>query len=446
VAAGLSDERQCRYSLFFILPGCLVADFLVAYPVGHAHIQSMSKSKQSSLALARDIWLAAVQSVKGDTCTRLALSQSGDQSWKYILAVGKAASSMMLGALDALDPQGSALVVTKYDHTDPALQNDPRITVVESGHPMPDKNSLAAGKAVKEFVLGLSEDAELLVLVSGGASALAEYLVPGMDLEKLQCLSLDLLADGYSIDQINSVRIEISQIKGGKLLRGFKGKRIQVYGLSDIPGDDATLIGSGIAAIAPPVVKPFPLPDNIAKYLPKNPKADSGLNSSPSFAYQSTLVGSNQIARQTAADFARKAGLTVVESTEIIDGDIEQLATKLALRISNGENGVYIWGGESTVRLPDQPGQGGRNQSLTLTLALKTAAMSGISAVVAGTDGTDGPTSAAGGEFVSGMNLDGAADAVRRADAGSWLENAGALFSTGPTGTNVMDLIILIKR
>ena len=396
----------------------------------------------SGLSDAIRIWQFAVGRVKGERVVREALAKDDVKSWGYVLAIGKAASSMMLGAREFLAADGSALVITKYDHADARIKQDSRIQIIEAGHPIPDGNSLLAGERVKALIESIPKQGELLILVSGGASALVEGVVAGMDLEKLRRLSGKLLAEGFSIDQINIMRIGISTIKGGKLMRRFGGRRIQVYGLSDIPGDDADLIGSGIAAIQPPAVAPFEIPDEIRALM----CVPSNQPESVNFSYQCTLVGSNLIARQAAVEAAQGLGLRVVESEEILSGDVLDMANVLAERIKNGPSGVYIWGGEPTVILPAKPGYGGRNQSLGVALALRLVESKvEFSGVVAGSDGTDGPTHGAGALIHNNMSLDGARQALDNADAGTWLTERGGLFVTGPTGTNVMDLSIIVK-
>lgn len=401
--------------------------------------------------LAVQLWQEGVESVRGETATRNALIADQSRPWEHVLSIGKAGSSMMLGAVSYLAEDGKALVVTKTDHADEVLIQDPRITVIESGHPVPDGNSILAGSVAWDFVGEIGPDSDLLVLVSGGASALVEFPLDGIDLDTLKELNEQLLADGYSIDQINSIRVLISRIKGGKLLGNFRGQRLCVYGISDIPGDDADLIGSGIAALKPPQVAPFDIAEDISNVVAM---ARSVMETTPETLaeppanYASRLIGSNTLARNAVSEAATRLGLNVIEQAELIDGDILPLADTLAKKIATGKPGVYIWGGESTVRLPDNPGYGGRNQSLSLALVLALTKYPEIDwfGVVAGTDGTDGPTHAAGGIVHAGMVLEGAQKAIDAADAGNWLQQVGALFVTGPTGTNVMDLIVVVKR
>ena len=393
------------------------------------------------------IWRAGVAAVEGEHATRAALEVEEHVDFDSVLAVGKAASAMLVGALELLPADARVLLVTKKGHVESRLVRDPRIRIIEAGHPMPDGNSLVAGDVAWDLVGGCAAHSRLLVLVSGGASALLEKPAPGMDLADLRRLSDTLLADGYSIDQINHIRIAVSQVKGGRLMRRFRGREILVLGISDIPGDDAGLIGSGIAALGPPVVKPFPIPQWIEELMAGMPAPEGEVQGRETpFHYRSRLVGSNTVARRAAEDAAAGLGYPVIESAEILAGDVAPLAERLAARLRDGENGVYIWGGEPTVRLPENPGRGGRNQSLALALAVALGEQDDIGGVVAGTDGTDGPTRDAGGIVASLVDRGAAVSALVRADAGSCLSALNRLFTTGPTGTNVMDLAILVKR
>ena len=396
-------------------------------------------------------WKAGVESVHGERVTRAVLAEDRVESITHLLAVGKAAASMCAGALDCLAEDGKALVVTKYDHRDDAIAAHPRITLIESGHPVPDENSLRAGRAVDEFVRSIPPRSELVMLVSGGASALAEVLPDALGLETLQEITAELLAGGYGIEQINGIRVRLSSIKGGKLLGRFGGKSVRVYGISDVSSDSIDLIGGGIGGVSPP--PPDPLPQKIAAMLDQSAlepldRDSSGGQGNPGFAYYAKIIGSNRIARRAAAEFLRARGLEIVTNEESLNRDIHAAAQKIAAELLDGPAGAYIWGGESTVVLPSNPGVGGRNQSLALAVAGEIRGRGNIAVLVAGTDGTDGPTNAAGG-LVDGNTFNaasGASNALLKANAGTYLARIAALFKPGPTGTNVMDLAIAIKR
>lgn len=401
---------------------------------------------ESGYELADRIWRAGVDAVRGDAAVDRALEADPGMPRDAVLAVGKAASAMVSGALSHLPGDCRVLLITKYDHVDASLRGDERITIIESGHPMPDTNSLAAGQAAIDFVAGCAAESGLLVLVSGGASALVEALVPGVGLDTLRRLSTTLLADGYSIDQINHIRIAISRVKGGRLLRRFRGREIRVLGISDIPGDDAALIGSGIGAVDPPTVEPFRIPDWIRDLMATAEAAAIDSPRAPAeFRFRTTLVGSNALAREAAAAAAAASGLPLIESIELLNDDIHRLAPRLARRLRDGAPGIYLWGGEPTVQLPPEPGEGGRNQSLALALTLELGVQDDIRGIIAGTDGTDGPTTAAGGLVGSALDDAAARRALEGADAGRWLRDHDRRYVTGPTGTNVMDLAVLIR-
>jgi hydroxypyruvate reductase len=159
---------------------------------------------------------------------------------------------------------------------------------------------------------------------------------------------------------------------------------------------------------------------------------------------RSTVIASNQIAREHAVGKATELGLTARQNEETLYGDVFELALAIGNRLRDAEPGVYIWGGEPTVILPQNPGRGGRNQSLALAVSEQLAGKNNISLLVAGTDGTDGPTIAAGGLVDGNTWSDAARLALQNADAGSYLEQHDSLFVTGPTNTNVMDLAIAI--
>jgi len=323
---------------------------------------------------------------------------------------------MCLGALDSLPPC-EALVVTKYDHVDDRLRDREGVIILESAHPLPDQNSLAAGHALLERTFTMEADSRLLLLVSGGASALAEALPAGMSLDDLRVQTDELIATGKTIAQINAWRKQNSRIKDGKLIEAFKGAEIRVYAISDVEGDAIDTIGSGL-----------------------------GDCHRASVLATSKIIASNQIAREQAVQKALELGYEVRVNEETLYGDVHELAATLGDSLRNATPGVYLWGGEPTVMLPKNPGQGGRNQSLALAISEQIAGMENIGLLVAGTDGTDGPTTAAGGmvDGATWCDPEDARSALQQADAGRYLEQHDALFITGPTSTNVMDLVIAI--
>jgi len=371
---------------------------------------------ESRKATLLELWRAAIGAVSGYQAVANALQSDSAFQPNQIIAVGKAASGMCLGALDNLSPC-HALVVTKYDHVDAALREREGVSILEAAHPTPDQNSLAAGRAMLELTFTMPADSRLLLLVSGGASALAEALPAGMTLAALQAKTDEMIANGSTIAEINAWRKQNSLIKDGKLIEAFKGAEVRVYAISDVEGDAIATIGSGIGdchrAVVPATFR---------------------------------VVASNSLARERVVQRAQESGLEVRVNEETLYGDVFEIAGVIGETLKNAEPGVYLWGGEPTIRLPENPGEGGRNQSLALAVSEHLAGMDHVSLLVAGTDGTDGPTDAAGG-IVDGdtwRQPAKAKKALQAADAGSYLRQHDALFVTGPTNTNVMDLAIAI--
>jgi hydroxypyruvate reductase len=241
-------------------------------------------------------------------------------------------------------------------------------------------------------------------------------------LAELAALNRRLLAEGVAIQAINAQRRARSRIKGGALIERLQGRAGCALLLSDVPGDDPAVIGSGLAGPA---------------------RGDR---------LHRVVIASNDDAVGAAAGAARAAGLSVQVGEARFDGDAAALGARFAQAIASGAADVFVWGGESTVRLPPAPGRGGRNQQLALAAARALQGQRGLTLLAAGTDGTDGPTEDAGAMVDGGTwqrirdaGLDGE-DCLARADAGAALEAAGDLLHTGATGTNVGDLVIGLAR
>jgi hydroxypyruvate reductase len=324
--------------------------------------------------------------------------------------------------------------------------------VLESGHPLPDARSLAAGERVMAFVDALPPTARVLVLLSGGASALVEKLVDGVDLPALRAITQWMLAAGLDIGAMNRIRKRLSLIKGGRLARRLYPRPVLCLAISDVPGDDPRAIGSGpLVAETGEEPQLQSAPDLVRAALARAPVLPRA--SDPCFgAIEYQIVARLADAKRAAATAAGELGYAAVEEPEFIAGDALAAGAMLARRLSVAAPGVvHIWGGETTVRLPDQPGRGGRNQSLALSAAAALAGVDRVALLAVGTDGTDGPTEDAGalvdGETVARGALHGldARAALAAADAGRFLEASGDLVHTGPTGTNVMDLMMGVR-
>ncbi len=362
--------------------------------------------------LALDIWHAGVAAVDGHGATLRALQDVAPPD--RILAVGKAAGAMARAANDHFGPIPT-LVVTKDGHGD---RLPPHVQVIEASHPVPDARSLNGGQALREAVEAMEPGSHLLLLVSGGASSLAEDLHDGFDLADLSAMNKKLLSEGLDIGAMNTHRRKLSRIKGGGLLSHFAGKECTILAISDVPGDEIGVVGSGIGA------------------LPET------------YDFQATtrIVASNAIARAASAVQAQTHDVQVLANEECLHDDFLSVAAKLGPRLRSMPSGVMIFGGEPTVVLPENPGRGGRNQGLALALAREIEGCDGITVVVGGTDGTDGPTDAAGAVVDGSTWGEGASEALARAESGSYFDRTGSLLITGPTGTNVMDLIVAIRN
>ena len=396
------------------------------------------------------LYAAALEAVEGRNCVRNYL-QNNDLEHKpvVLLAIGKAAAAMAAGACDVLEERvGGGLVVTKEGHADIPLPAC--LTVLEAAHPVPDVRSLEAGRAVMELVSQLPQDCQLLVLTSGGASALVEALPDGVGLAELAELNRWLVGSGLSIIEMNRIRQSISCLKGGKLAGLLKGQTATNLLISDVPGDDPAFIASGPLYRAPPTLAGVEsLPDWVVA-MQQQAMADTN----PAHPQQDVphhIVASNRIACEAALACARHHGWPVEYHPELLEADAGEVAVALVKELDDLPSGVHIWGGETTVQLPPKPGRGGRNQHLALVVAQQLAGRDALWLLAAGTDGTDGPTADAGA-LVDGGTIErgeteglDAKDCLLRADAGTFLEASGDLLHTGPTGTNVMDLVLAWK-
>jgi glycerate 2-kinase len=370
---------------------------------------------------------AALARVDGRRCTREALlAEPGEAPIDrhfHVAAIGKAASAMALGAHDALGERiRHLLLITKDGHVDAGARSLPRTEILESAHPVPDSRSLEAGNRLLRWVQELPSGIEPLFLVSGGASSLVEVLEPGTGLGDLKALNERGLASGWSIGELNAQRSRLSRIKGGRLAAHFATRPARALFISDVPGDDPAVIGSGLMG-------PGSAPDAVRR----------------------SVIASIDHAMAAARAAAQARGLEAWSDTKRFEDEAERLAVRFVHELHMNLAPVRIWGGESVVRLPPQPGRGGRNQQLALAAARVMAGHEDMLLLCAGTDGTDGPTEDAGalvdGETCSRIaiaELDVEA-ALRGADAGRALELSGDLVHTGPTGTNVGDLVIGLK-
>jgi hydroxypyruvate reductase len=398
------------------------------------------------------IFQAALKRVNGHTAVVRDLAGSVEPGPLALVALGKAAQSMASGAREALGGRiAAAMVISKPGHLDPHWLQQQGWYGLLGDHPLPSVRSLAAGQALAEFLAGLPSDWRLLFLISGGASSLVEIPVPGVELEDIQRTNRWLLGSGLAIGEMNLVRKSLSRIKGGGLLSYLSDRRVEALLISDVPGDDLAAIGSGL--LIPDVhlaarVRDLALPDWLRSLVERGLEARGAPSTGE---IRARVVASLADARRAAAQRARALGYAAWEHTELRAGDAYREGLELARLLLEGPPGVHVWGGETTVRLPERPGRGGRNQHLALAAATRIAGVTGVCFLAAGTDGTDGPTEDAGALVDGGSLARGrergleAEAALTAADAGSFLHASGDLVNTGPTGTNVMDLMLGLK-
>jgi hydroxypyruvate reductase len=385
---------------------------------------------------------AALSRVAGDAAVRRWLDDhplSGD--WA-VLALGKASGPMLAGAREVLGPGiVDALVVTAPGYAEEVPAG---VTLLKGAHPVPDAHSLAAGEALVAFLRRQPASRHLLFLISGGASSMVEVLREGVNADDLARVNQWLLGSGLAIDGMNAVRKSLSRIKGGGLLAHIGDRPVTALLISDVPGDDPAVIGSGL--LVPDrnvgsVVSRLDLPPWLRK-LVGNPPA------CPAHGPEPVLVATNRDARLAAAEAARALGYRVFVHDELLGGDAAAAGRDLAGFLLGASPGIHVWGGETTVRLPAHPGRGGRNQHLALAAAGVMGGRADVLLLSAGTDGRDGPGEDAGGLVdgdtaargrLAGFDL---ADSLAAAASGEFLEASGDLVHTGATGTNVMDLVI----
>jgi len=383
----------------------------------------------------------------------------------FVIGAGKAAASMAHAAERALGRLISGGAVNVKDGHLAKLR---RIELVECGHPVPDERGVAGAERIAAIAGAAQEGDLVLCLISGGASALLPLPAPPVTLEEKQEVTRLLLASGAAIHEINAVRKHLSAIKGGQLARLAWPARVEALLVSDVIGDSLDVIGSGptapdrstfLDAIAvlgrygildrvPAAVRER-IERGVAGSIDETPKPGD-----PLFArVRNTVVGGNRVALDAAARAARKLGFRTLVLSSSIAGETREIArmhAAIAREIAEDGRPVrppacILTGGETTVTVRGE-GLGGRNQEFALAAALDIAGLNDVVVFSAGTDGTDGPTDAAGA-IADGDTIRRKPDARRYLDDNDsyhYFESLGDLVITGPTNTNVADVRILL--
>ena len=393
--------------------------------------------------------LSAIRAVLPEEAVCRALQGRQFPGRVFLLAVGKAAPRMAKAALSVLtQPVTEGLVISKYGHFDGPIEG---LRCLEAGHPVPDENSVLAGKAALKLTEDLREDDTVLFLLSGGGSALFEK--PLIPLSELQDITNQLLACGADIVEINTIRKRLSALKGGKFAAHCAPARVEAVILSDVLGDPLDSIASG--PVSPDTAKSTEALAIAAKYglrLSREAEACLRIETPKEIGnVHAQVVGSVRELCRAAGEACRAMGYEPVFLTDQLNCEAREsgrfLASILRSHAGRGKKLAFLCGGETVVHLTGH-GLGGRNQELALAAAEGLRGLKNACVISVGSDGTDGPTDAAGG-YVDGDTFDelkekgiSLHETLRNNDAYHALRAVDGLIVTGPTGTNVNDLYL----
>jgi glycerate 2-kinase len=391
-----------------------------------------------------------------------------------VVGAGKAGTPMAMAVTELFgDKIFEGQVIVKYGHTGQTPENRPlRIKIKEAGHPVPDEAGLQATQEIAELLSQTGPDDTVICLLSGGGSALTPLPAPGLTLADLQATTTELLAAGAIINELNTIRKHLSGSNGGRLAQLAVPARLYALILSDVVGDPLEVIASGPTVPDPTtfadawhIVEQYRLQERLPRPVVERLQAgrageiaDTPKPGDPIFErVHNAVIGSNRIAAQAAVEAAQMAGLEAMLLTTFVEGEAREVArvvAGLAKGLVKDEGSLprpacLVLGGETTVTLKGK-GRGGRNQEMALAAAIALQNWPNVTLICLGTDGTDGPTDAAGA-FADGatvsraqrLGLD-AVDFLNRNDAYNFFGPLGDLIMTGPTNTNVNDLIIIL--
>lgn len=394
---------------------------------------------------------AAINEVLPDEAVKRALSGKEFPGKVILVATGKAAWQMAKAAEDYLgDKIDKGVVVTKYDHVKGDIN---RCVCIEAGHPVPDENSFKGTQEAIDAVSGLTANDTVLFLISGGGSALFEKpLIPG---EELQDITNQLLACGADIVEINTVRKRLSAVKGGKFAKICEPAQVYAIVLSDILGDPLDMIASGPAC--PDTSTCEDANKIIAKYnIRLSDKAKELMNIETPKQLDNVTTQINGSVRQLCSAVEKecvKYGYEPVMLTDQLCCQAKEAGSFLAsiakTHINSGKKMAFIAGGETVVNLTGH-GKGGRNQEIALAASSAISGLDNVAVFSVGSDGTDGPTDAAGGYVDSDTHMElkklgvDEYEVLKENDAYHALEKVGGLIKTGPTGTNVNDVAVVL--
>ena len=401
----------------------------------------------------------SIAAVLPDEAVRRALTDRSFPGRVVLVAIGKAAWRMANTAHGVLGDQISrGVVITKYDHSEGLIGN---LEIIEAGHPVPDENSVCGARRALELVSGLTDKDTVLFLISGGGSALFELPLEGAALDDIAALTRQLLACGADITEINAIRKHLSAVKGGRFAAACAPAHVLSVVLSDVLGDPIDAIASGPAAPDSSTCQDVQrIMDKYALSVPEHIRSLLAQETPKALEDVETVITGNVTALcHAAAHSAAQLGYTPLVLTTTMDCEAREagaLLAAIAREIRQSGQPVrpscaVIMGGETVVHLRGD-GKGGRNQELALAAAGGIDGLKDVCIFSLGSDGTDGPTDAAGGivtgDFVREckarrLSIDAA---LQNNDAYPLLKAMNALLMTGPTGTNVNDAAVLLCR
>ncbi|HUO94754.1 MAG TPA: DUF4147 domain-containing protein [Steroidobacteraceae bacterium] len=392
-----------------------------------------------------ELYASACEAVDGRRAVRAALAGAPTTGPVTLIAVGKAASAMTLGALDVLGGRVErGLVISRAGHLDAELGAWPVLERLEGDHPVPGAASLAAGEALLRFAAATPPATRVLVLVSGGASSLVEALPAAVTPEDLRRVNEWGLGAGIDIHELNAIRRRLSRLKDGRLAAALSHTDAEALLISDVPGDDPAVIGSGLVCALAKAPRPR-VPPWLADLLERARDLPKGAT------LRARVVATLDDALAAAERAADQGGYSARRLAPAASGDASGAASRFAHELALATCDLLVWGGETNVHLPPRPGRGGRNQHFALEAARLIAGHDDLVVLAAGTDGTDGNSQDAGA-IVDGTTLArgaaeslDASEALAAADSGSFLEATGDLLHTGPTGTNVGDIVLGLR-
>ena len=416
--------------------------------------------------LLADLYRSAVAAADPEAAMEKCLPK--DRTSPVVVVGAGKASARMAAILESLwQGQASGVVVVPYGYGAPTES----VQILEAGHPVPDRNGLAAVSEIQNAVQCLGSEDFVVALISGGGSALLPSPPPGFSLEDEVAMNEALLASGAPIAAMNAVRKQFSLVKGGRLAASASPARVLTLVVSDVPGDDPALVASGptiadgsTAADAREAIRRYQirLPERVDEFIRSGGLPQPTLRVQEQARNEVKVVASARLSLEAAARRAEDRGLNVRILSDSIEGESREVAkvlgaiAKEVLRWNRPwpKPAVLLSGGETTVTLrpASERGSGGPNTELQLAFALEVAGCEGLASLAADTDGIDGTGSNAGA-FVSGSTIglmrnagvDPAA-VLARNDAATGFGMIDGLFAPGPTGTNVNDFRAIIVR